>query len=153
MSPHALNWERFEMEASPTPPAKKPAPAAARAPVAAAKAAVDAPAGPAAGPVAKPAPKPAAPAESLETLLARARGEGRAAGFEEGAAHAEAQGQADLRLILSDMREQLADALHARVEREAALFASARDLAEALLSGVAPALARRGVAAEISDAV
>ncbi|SDW86833.1 Flagellar biosynthesis/type III secretory pathway protein FliH [Albimonas donghaensis] len=144
MSPHALSWESFETdEPGRGKSAKAPAPAPA------ATKATPEPRKARAAP--KPAPSPAA--ESLETLLARARGEGRAAGFEEGAAHAEAQGQADLRLLLSDMREQLADALHARVEREEAMLTSARDLAEALLTGVAPALARRGVASEISDAV
>lgn len=145
MSPQVLSWERFEAAAPPVRPAAKPSGGeTGRKPKAAS-----------AGPAAKAAPKAAAaPApESLETLLARARGEGRAAGFEEGAAHAEAQGQADLRLILSDIHEQLADVLQSRVELEATMLSSARGLAEALLTGVAPALARRGVAAEIADAV
>ncbi|SFI13495.1 hypothetical protein [Albimonas pacifica] len=149
-----MKWESFEAdeakvigapprgerksEAADKPAGRKPAPAGAPR-----KAAPDA------APPAAPPP----PAEPIETLLARARGEGRAAGFEEGVAHAEAQGQAALRMILSDLSEQLADALHARVEQEQALDRAARDLAEALLAGVAPALARQGLAAEVAAAV
>ncbi|MDF2231222.1 hypothetical protein P2H44_01500 [Albimonas sp. CAU 1670] len=150
-----LTWESFEDDENTlvsAPPARKADAGPAGkgsgrkpAPAKAAPKAAEAPEPP------TPAPEP--PGESIETLLARARGEGRAAGFEEGVAHAEAQGQAALRVILSDLAEQLADALHARVEREQAVDRAARDLAEALLAGVAPAFARQGLAAEVAAAV
>lgn len=149
-----MKWESFEGDetsvigaAPPRPSDKTPGRKQASASAPRKSGARDAPA-------AAPPPEPSAPpAEPVETLLARARGEGRAAGFEEGVAHAEAQGQAALRMILSDLSEQLADALHARIEQEQTLDRAARDLAEALLSGVAPALARQGLAAEVAAAV
>ena len=98
-------------------------------------------------------PEPGLSQEEAEKLIARARGEGRAAGFEEGVAHAEARGQTALRMILSDISEQLADAMHEQVARDAAIEAAVRKMAEALLSGIAPAYARSGLAVEVAEAV
>ncbi|MGM0585674.1 MAG: hypothetical protein ACQEUZ_13595 [Pseudomonadota bacterium] len=139
MRTQALKWEVFDGAGGEPRPA--PAPAAESGP-----AGVE-PAG-AAEPAAEPGAAPEPEAEPVETLLARARGEGRAAGFQEGAAHAEAHGAAELRVILSDLREAIQDAAHARLAEEEAGRKAARRLAEALLSGVAPAFARQGLAAE-----
>jgi hypothetical protein len=90
---------------------------------------------------------------ALDAMLARARGEGRAEGFERGAATAEAAFIAERRLILADIRERIADADLLRQRSDAAACAALRALAEALISSVAPALAGPGLAAEIADAV
>lgn len=108
----------------------------------------DAPAG---APPAGEEPGPEA-AAALASRLARARGEGRAAGFEEGVAHAEAEGQAQLRVLLSGIREAFEDSVHARMEQERVALNAAHRLAEALLGGVAPDMARRGLAAEVARA-
>ena len=131
----ALNLESFG-EAEAPAPVRAPRPAPRRA----------------ADPKPAPPPPPSPPAEALDTLLARARGEGRAAGFEEGVAHAETQGRAELRVLLGDLREQLADAVHALTARHEQTARAVRATSEALLLGVAPTLARFGLAAEIAEA-
>ncbi|MEM1314330.1 MAG: hypothetical protein AAGI51_07245 [Pseudomonadota bacterium] len=100
-------------------------------------------------PAAAPEPTPAEDARRL----ARLRGEARALGFAEGVARAEAETQAELRLIAADLREGLAEALHAVVEREQAMNGRMKELAEALLAAAAPAFARAGLAAEVAEAV
>lgn len=94
-----------------------------------------------------------AEAEALEAMLARARGEGRAEGFEEGAASSEAAFVAERRLILSDIRERLADVELMRERTDTATANAIRALAEALITATVPALGRAGLAAEVADAV
>lgn len=91
--------------------------------------------------------------EALAEMLARARGEGKAEGFEAGAAQAEQSFIAERRLILSDIRERLADAALLRERADAEAAASLRDLSEALVRALAPALGRAGLAAEVATAV
>jgi hypothetical protein len=94
-----------------------------------------------------------AEADALEAMLARARGEGRAEGFEDGAASSEAAFVAERRIIMSDIRERLADAEMMRARADASGAAAVRALAEALIGAAAPALGRAGLAAEVAEAV
>jgi hypothetical protein len=91
--------------------------------------------------------------DALEAMLARARGEGRAEGFEDGAASSEAAFVAERRMILSDIRERLADAEMIRERAEASNAIALRALAKALIGAAAPALGRTGLAAEVAEAV
>jgi hypothetical protein len=91
--------------------------------------------------------------EALDAMLARARGEGRAEGFEEGAASSEAAFVAERRLILSDIREALSDMELMRERTDTTMANAVRALSEALLTATAPALGRAGLAAEVADAV
>lgn len=91
--------------------------------------------------------------EALAELLARARGEGRAEGFEQGAAQAESSFITERRMILSEIRERLADAEVAQARMEAETAAALKELAAALTSALSPALARHGLAAEVAEAV
>lgn len=125
----ALKWEVFEPEA-PTADGD------------------DAPEAPALSLVEPPAPP--TPEIDLDRLLAAARGEGRAAGFEEGVAHAEADFHAAMRVTLAEIAERMADAAIAAERARAEAARAAGRVAEALLAAVAPAFARAGLAAEIA---
>lgn len=91
--------------------------------------------------------------EALADMLARARGEGKAEGFEQGAAQAESSFIAERRMILSDIRERLADSALMRERADAEAAAALRALSEALVRALAPALGRSGLAAEVAEAV
>lgn len=93
------------------------------------------------------APAPARPARAdLEREIARARSEGHARGFEEGAAAALAREEAETRALLAGLSEHLADrALTERAARSA-LERRIGPLLAAILGAVAPALAERGLA-------
>lgn len=92
------------------------------------------------------APAPARPARAeLEREIARARSEGHARGFEEGAAAALAREEAETRALLAGLAEHLADrALTERAARSA-LERRIGPLLAALLGALAPALAERGL--------
>ncbi len=120
-----LALERFELAASPRDPAR--------------------PAEPVARCVAEDA-------REAEARLARARGEARAEGYAAGVAEAEARADAALRLALSEIGERIEDCRLAMAERREAVGAAAADICEALLTGLAPAFARAGLAAEIAAA-
>lgn len=94
----------------------------------------------------------AAAAREAEARLARARGEARAEGYAAGVAEAEARGDAALRLALSEIGERIEDCRLALAERREAVAAAAAEICEALLTGLAPAFARAGLAAEVAAA-
>ncbi|MFO7856085.1 MAG: hypothetical protein R6V44_12875 [Paracoccaceae bacterium] len=121
-----LALERFERAASPHDPERPPAPAVRR---------------------------EAEAAREAEARLARARGEGRAEGYAAGVAEAEARADAALRLALSEIGERIEDCRLAMAERREAVGAAAAEICEALLTGLAPAFARAGLAAEVAAAV
>ena len=147
MTRRAMEWETFETADSAAPPMreaeveefKRPEPVYPETPEEAAEKAAEA--------------ARRAEEEALAELLARARGEGRAEGFEQGAAQAEQSFIAERRMILSEIRERLADSEVAQARLEAETATALRELAEALTGALAPALARHGLAAEVAAAV
>lgn len=148
-----LSWESFDDEEVP-PPMPRPARIEEfRAPPLQNFSREDPEAPPEPTPAEKAAAARRAQEEAQAAALARARGEGRAEGFEEGAAAAEASFLAERRMILSDIRERLADLELLQARRESETAQALRALAESLIAASAPALARAGLAAEVAEAV
>ncbi len=127
MNVSPLKWEVFDAETPPAAPQKSVAP-------------VEEP------PAARSAPF------DLERALAAARGEGRAEGFEEGVARAEADFNAEMRLLLTEIAERVQDAQMNRAHAREASAAAMHRIASALLTAVAPAFARTGLADEVAKA-
>ncbi|MEM0922371.1 MAG: hypothetical protein AAGI13_04960 [Pseudomonadota bacterium] len=91
--------------------------------------------------------------ETLETLLAKARGKGRADGFAEGVAMAEARAEGELRMVLQAIAEQIDDS---RLDRSAArseVIDTVLSITTTLFRAIAPALAETTLMAEIRAAV
>lgn len=105
----------------------------------------------------KSAPLPEAPpapdAETLETMLAKARGKGRADGFAEGVAMAEARAETELRMVLQTIAEQIADMNLSRAAQRREIIDISQSLTETLFKAIAPALAKSSVMAEIRATV
>lgn len=102
------------------------------------------------------APRPAVPriaAAEIERQLARARSEGHARGYEEGAAAAMAAYDSEMKLLLAAIAEMLDDRALEAASLRAELLAALRPLVLALTGAISPALARLGLAEEVAGRV
>ncbi|MEO1000300.1 MAG: hypothetical protein AAFW69_06820, partial [Pseudomonadota bacterium] len=107
-------------------------------------------------------PPPAPPSAVLNVVAApeedaldraRLRSEAYAEGYEEGAAAALAAQDAELKLVLAEISEAIADAGLGAAEARATVYGLLRPLIEELTDRVFPALAARGLVAEILESV
>ncbi|MEM8751879.1 MAG: hypothetical protein AAGF90_02780, partial [Pseudomonadota bacterium] len=93
------------------------------------------------------------PQDSLETLLAKARGQARADGFADGLEQAEARFDHELRQQLAAIEAALGAARDEAFERSDAQIASLRRLLSVVLSRLSPRLAALNLVDEAVDAV
>lgn len=89
----------------------------------------------------------------LETMLAKARGKGKADGFAEGVAMAEQRAESELRMLLQSIREKIADLDIQRHEVNGQINDGVGKICDALFKAIAPALAEAGLVSEINAAV
>lgn len=145
MSGHALKWESFDADLEAAREAR-----AASGPALSVVREAPHPAAPPPQPAGAQEMAPPMTRAELDAMIAAARGEGRAAGFEEGVARAEADFFAEMRLLLAEIAERAGDVelIRARAQEEAA--AGLERVANALLTAVAPAFARLGLADEVA---
>lgn len=91
--------------------------------------------------------------ETLETMLAKARGKGKADGFAEGVAMAEQRAESELRMLLQAIREQIADQQITRAEMDTHVIQNVGNICQTMFRAVSPALTQAGLTAEIASAV
>lgn len=99
----------------------------------------------------RPAPRPTVDTAEMERALTRARSEAHARGYEEGAAAAMAAGDAELRMLLGQISEALADHDIGGQEARSAVLRALHPLIRSFAAAISPALARAGLAHEIAD--